>query len=169
MASSRRYSGPSPVTGGSDFATLLAAHESWLLGSLRRSYGPEVAEDLLQDTYLRLLRQKAPTEIRRPKAFLLQVARNLFFDGYRRNLRRAEVDGFSLVTQTRAEGSSQVEALVLKQIILRMPQKLRDVFVLSRFGGMSNDAIAAHLGIRPKTVEDRMTKALAYCAAQLRD
>lgn len=170
MASGRRYSNPHPaIPGGSDLATLFAAHESWLLGSLRRRYGPEVAEDLLQDTYLRLLRQKAPVEIRKPKAFLLQVARNLFLDSYRRNVRRAEADTFSLASRARAEGSSQVERLVLKQIILGMPQKLRDVFVLSRFGGMTNDAIADHLGIRPKTVEARMTQALAYCAAQLRD
>ncbi|MEJ6791064.1 sigma-70 family RNA polymerase sigma factor [Brevundimonas sp. BR2-1] len=148
---------------------MFAAHESWLLGSLRRSYGAEVAEDLLQDTYLRLLRQRVPPEIRKPKAFFLQVARNLFLDGYRKNLRRAEVDSFSLVSQAGAERSSQVEVLVLKQIVLGMPQKLRDVFVLSRFGGMTNEAIAERLGIRPKTVEGRMTQALAYCAAQLRD
>ena len=170
MASGRRNSNPSPaLLGGSDLATLFATHESWLLGSLRRRYGPDVAEDLLQDTYLRLLRQKAPVEIRKPKAFLLQVARNLFLGGYRRNLRRAEAEGWCLVRQAKAEESNQVETLLLKQIILAMPQKLRDVFVLSRFGGMTNDAIAEHLGIRPKTVESRMTQALAYCAAQLRD
>lgn len=169
MASGGRYRKSAPaLPNGSDAETLFNTHGSWLLGSLRRHYGPDLAEDLLQETYLRLVRQQ-PVEILKPKAFLLQVARNLFLTGYRQTVRRTELDTFSLRTQARSEGATQVETIVLKQIILGMPQKLRDVFVLSRFGGMTNDAIAEHLGIRPKTVESRMTQALAYCAAQLRD
>lgn len=169
MASGGRPVNPSPAfPNGSDPETLFNAYGTWLLESLRRRYGPELAEDLVQETYLRLLRQTEPVEILKPKAFLLQIARNLFLSGYRQTLRRAELDTANVRTQARTEGGGQVEAIVLKQIILAMPEKLRDVFVLSRFGGMTNDAIAAHLGIRPKTVESRMTQALAYCAAQLR-
>ena len=169
LASGGRHANPSAAfPNGSDPETLFNTYGTWLLGSLRRRYGPELAEDLLQETYLRLLRQTEPVEILKPKAFLLQIARNLFLSGYRQTLRRAELDTVNVRTQARTEGGGQVEAIVLKQIILAMPQKLRDVFVLSRFGGMTNDAIADHLGIRPKTVESRMTQALAYCAAQLR-
>lgn len=62
----------------------------------------------------------------------------------------------------------QADEVFARQIILGLPQPLRDVFVLSRFGGLTNEQIAEQLGIRPKTVEWRMTKALAHCAAQYR-
>ncbi len=155
------------LSAGSDPEVLFQTHGSWLLGTLRRRFGPEVAEDLLQETYLRLVRQTEVVEVHKPKAFLLRIARNLFLSGYRRDQRRAEIDGVSLTTRAQSEAASQVELLILKDIILRMPRKLRDVFLLSRFGGLSNEAIADRLGIRPKTVESRMTQALAYCAAQL--
>ncbi|RZI99393.1 MAG: RNA polymerase sigma factor [Brevundimonas sp.] len=170
MASGRRSLKRTPaLPTGSDAGSLFDAHGSWLLGSLRRRYGSDLAEDLLQETYLRILRQADPAEIRSPKAYLLQIARNLFIRDYRRKSRRAEVDPGFLWTQAKAEPSSQIQTLVLKEIILGMPQNLREVFLLSRIGGMTNDQIAEQLGIRPKTVEGRMTQALAYCAAQLRD
>ena len=169
MASDCRYANLAPAfPAGSDPQSLFETYGPWLVRILRRRYGPEIAEDLAQDIYLRLLRQTQPVEILKPKAFLLQVARNLFLSHYRRDLRRTELDTLSLRTQAQTEAAAQGEVIVLKEIILGMPQKLRDVFVLSRFGGLTNQAIAIHLGIRPKTVESRMTQALAYCAAQLR-
>src|SRR5690606_36363922 len=137
------------------------------LRTLRRQFGREVADDLLQETYLRVTRHAATIEIVKPKAFLLQVARNLFINGYRRDRLRAAHEQPLFATQARTAAPAQVEALVLKDIILGMPPKLRDVFMLSRFGAMSQQQIADHLGISPKTVAWRMTKALAYCAAQL--
>jgi RNA polymerase sigma-70 factor (ECF subfamily) len=51
---------------------------------------------------------------------------------------------------------------------LRLPENLRDVFVLSRFSGMTNQDIAIHCGVSVKTVEWRMTRALAHIAEGLR-
>lgn len=170
MASGGRQSkSESARPAGSDAETLFNAHGAWLLGSLRHRYGAELAEDLLQETYLKIVRRQDTEKILRPKAFLLQIARNLFLSHHRLNRRRAELDAASLQTQPFSHAAPQVAPLVLKDIILALPEPLRDVFVLSRFGGMSNQQIAEHLGIRLKTVEWRMTKALARCAAQLRD
>ena len=155
------------LSSGSDAETLFATYGAWLLGSLRHRYGADLAEDLLQDTYFNILRQKRPVEIRKPKAFLLQVARNLFVSRYRRDRRREELDAWRSLPTSQA--AAQDAFLLLKEVVLSLPQPLRNVFLLSRFGGMSNQEIANHLGIRLKTVEWRMTKALAQCAAQLRD
>jgi RNA polymerase sigma-70 factor (ECF subfamily) len=58
---------------------------------------------------------------------------------------------------------------MLKQIVLSMPPLYRDIFVLSRFGGMSYPEIAAARGLSVKTVEWRMSKALEHCVARLDD
>lgn len=149
MTSGGRQSKAVPALSGSDAETLFASHGAWLLGSLRHRYGADLAEDLLQDTYFNIVRQKRPVELRKPKAFLLQVARNLFVSRYRRDRRREELDAWQSLPTTQAAA--------------------QDASLLSRFGGMTNQEIANHLGIRLKTVEWRMTKALAQCAAQLRD
>ncbi|WP_421729445.1 RNA polymerase sigma factor [Brevundimonas sp.] len=154
---------------GSDPEALFRAYSPWLLRTLQHKFGREVADDLLQETYLRVTRHAATIEILKPKAFLLQVARNVFLNGYRQKRNRAALEQPLLATRAQTTAADQVETIVLKDIILGMPEKLRDVFVLSRFGAMSQQQIADHLGISPKTVEWRMTKALAYCAAQLRE
>jgi len=65
--------------------------------------------------------------------------------------------------------AEQDEAVLLRQIVSALPPPLRDVFVLSRFAGMTNQDIATACGLSVKTVEWRMTKALALVTLRLRD
>ncbi|MFJ6023075.1 RNA polymerase sigma factor [Brevundimonas sp. NPDC092305] len=142
-------------------------HARWLLRTLQRRFGGDVAEDLVQETYARLAKYGS-VEIANPKPFLLTVARNAFLQGYKRDRRRSEAEQVQFALFGRTEASSQVETVVFRGIVLAMPVKLRDVFLLSRVGGLTNRQIGDQLGIAEKTVEYRMTRALAYCAAQLR-
>ncbi|MNL52786.1 RNA polymerase sigma factor [compost metagenome] len=50
---------------------------------------------------------------------------------------------------------------ILQEYILELPEKRRQVFLLSRKYYMTNKQIAEHLGISVNTVESQMTKALA--------
>lgn len=149
------------------FRELYGEHSTWLRQRLVRRYGAQDADDILQDTWLRFLRYNGKKEVERPQGLLLTIAANLVND--RARARRRDAD--AVRAQSAAGGdfaASQSEELFVKELILSLPQPLRDVFVLSRFGGLTNEQIAKHLGIRPKTVEWRMTKALAHCAAQFR-
>tara|TARA_R110000787_G_scaffold2782_3_gene10866 strand:- start:12711 stop:13088 length:378 start_codon:yes stop_codon:yes gene_type:complete len=124
---------------------------------------------LFQETWLRVGPYQASQGIRHPKALLLRIASNLAADLYAGRDRRArcarevgQLDGWGV------EMPAQTDEVLAKQLVLSLPVPLRDVFVLSRFGGLTNTQIGEQLGISPKTVEWRMTKALAHCAAQLR-
>jgi RNA polymerase sigma-70 factor (ECF subfamily) len=129
------------------------------------------ADDIVQDTWLRILRAP-PADISYPRAFLSRVALNLFRDNRRRErLRREKLhliaanDSPSLQTDNLYE---QEVGPLLEQIIAGLPEPLRDVFMLSRFQHMTNRDIAEHLGISVKTVELRIGKAMEQCLTKLR-
>lgn len=134
---------------------------------IRKRFGWD-AEDVVQEAWLWIIPMSAQAPIRHPKALLFKVASNIAITRARQIRRRQEILAASLTGEVTAYSADQPEAVLLRQITLGLPRPLRDVFVLSRIGGLSNDQIAEQLGISPKTVEWRMTKALAYCAAQLR-
>lgn len=144
-------------------------HGAWFWARLVRRYGVQEAEDLVQDTWLRVSRLCTTGDIRTPKAFLLKVAANI---AHGRTAKRIRLE--QTVSEVRGldswgvQEATQGEEVLARQMVLSLPQPLRDVFVLSRVGGLTNSQIAEQLGISPKTVEWRMTKALAHCAAQLR-
>jgi RNA polymerase sigma-70 factor (ECF subfamily) len=49
-----------------------------------------------------------------------------------------------------------------EELISELPEKRKQIFILSRKSGLSNREIAQKLKISEKTVENQMTKALAY-------
>lgn len=145
---------------------LYRRYAGWLDGRLRAHVDADQAADVVQETYLRAAPYRSG-DIRHPKSFLLRIALNLIRDESRRRKRRAESSGNG--GEDRSEAASQAEQLMLKQIVLTMPPLYRDIFVLSRFGGMTYSEIAAARGLNVKTVEWRMSKALEHCVARLDD
>ena len=152
-----------------DVGTVYARYSDWLRSRLVSRYGIQDAEDLLQETWLRLAPYQGADGIRHPKALLLKIASNLAADKFGRRRRRDLHAGETVAAQGwNIELPSQTDEMFAKQVVMGLPQPLRDVFVLSRIKGLSNRQIAEQLGISSKTVEWRMTKALAHCAAQFR-
>jgi RNA polymerase sigma-70 factor (ECF subfamily) len=140
---------------------LYREHRSWLMRFLRRRFGGLVAEELAQEAFVRTLGSQ--TKVRNPRAFLARVAvRAALEEGRRRPRDLAPIH--ALVVAPHAD-----EALLLEQIILNLPEPLREVFLLSRFGGLSNVEIAHRCNLSVKRVEARITKARAMCAALMRD
>jgi RNA polymerase sigma-70 factor (ECF subfamily) len=149
---------------------LFRRHQGWLLALLRLRYGRDLAEDLLQETFLKAAQQNPDPPPRHPKAWLITIARNAARDRHRQGLVRNHLQGGDAAFHLERGGSAahQDEDLTLKQVVLKLPPHLRDVCVLSRFAGLTYPEIAERLGIAVKTVEWRMTKALAAITRQLK-
>ena len=60
-------------------------------------------------------------------------------------------------------------AVNIDKAVSELPQKYRETFKMSRFGEMTNDAIAKELGISVKTVEYRITQSLKILRIKLKD
>lgn len=62
--------------------------------------------------------------------------------------------------QTRRRAATKDERQVLVRAILKLPIRLREVFLLHRMAGMSYSDIGLHLGMTPKAVETSLAAAL---------
>jgi RNA polymerase sigma factor (sigma-70 family) len=142
-------------------------HGNWLLTFLRRRFGPQDAEDIAQDIYARAAATRS--HIHNPRGFLTTLAVRVVRDRFRREAVRPMLVGEGEASSRAATASEAAETLLQKQIIQALPPQLREVFLLRSFTPMTNAEIAEHCRISVKTVEERVTKALAICKVLLRD
>lgn len=149
---------------------LYRRHAAWLVAALRRRFGSDQAEDLSQEAFFKM-RAYLAGEVRRPRALLMTIATNAARERFRQT--QTHAPDAAACTQVREDDiwtdGDQEAQLFLKEVILDLPPKLRDVFLLNRFEGLTYEEIARRLGISVKSVEWRMSKALAACAARLRE
>lgn len=128
------------------------------------------APDLSQEALLRAL--NSGEVARHPRAFIARIARNIAIDEARKLKVRG---GAALQIDALPDhvapwvGPDQEAALLLKQVIMGLPELYRDVFILSRFHGLSYEEIARERGLSVKAIEYRMSRALALCQEALRD
>ena len=139
-------------------------HRAWLTAALTRRYGSDAADDITQDTWLRVRGYVPPAPIRRPKSMLMRIALNLASNHRRKAAREAPTDPRDWTFDRRSTEGDQDAAVIFEQMLLALPPKLRDVFYLTHVEQKTYAEIAALLGISLGAVEKRMRQAVAKCA-----
>lgn len=153
--------------GDAPLRDLYRLYSGWLAARLRARFGDE-ADDLVQEAYVRVTPYSRLGAIRHPKALLMSIVNNLAVDRRRRHQPNSLRPGDERTSAMDVEAASQAEAVLLRQLVLGMPEELRTVFVLSRFVHLPYSEISERLGIPVTTVQWRMRQALDYCTNQLR-
>jgi RNA polymerase sigma-70 factor, ECF subfamily len=159
------------------FERLLRRHRRPLYTFFVRMLGDRArAEDLAQETFLRIVKGSAQWEHRaRFQTWLYTIARNLCVDASRRDrFRRSESldvqdgeEGRPLVDSVpsevpspdRAAASAQLRPM-LQRALLSLPPEQREVFVLREQAGIAFKEIAELVGVNENTVKSRMRYAL---------
>jgi RNA polymerase sigma factor (sigma-70 family) len=141
--------------------------------------GSEGAEDLIQETYLRMLQHPDPESIENPRAFLYQIAANLSIDHHRRQIIRERIHCQDSEVETELAmvadpGYSPEDHLVLYQdldrlnaVLMELPEITRYAFVLQRLEGMSHNEVASRLGISVRNSERYVARAASHILNRL--
>ncbi|MBQ9357842.1 MAG: RNA polymerase sigma-70 factor [Prevotella sp.] len=121
----------------------------------------EAVEDVVQDCFLRLM--ELGTEPQNTRAWLYTAVRNRCIDLLRRkgpilhDVMPSDADG--PIDDDEAQERSAREAAIW-QAIDELPQRCREVFLLSKRDGLTYGEIARRLNLSEKTVEHQVSKAL---------
>ncbi|MFL6191564.1 MAG: RNA polymerase sigma factor [Actinomycetes bacterium] len=146
---------------------------------LGRVADPELARDLLQETFLRAWRRLSeigPLPEGQQRAWLFTVARNLAIDSYRAGAaRQAAETALRHDTATRettvAGPHLQVEhgerLAQLEAAIRRLPEDQRVILSMTTAGELTSQQIGQALGVPAGTVRYRLSQARKQLAAAL--
>ena len=159
------------------FERLLRRHRGPLFTFLVRMTGDrEKAEDLAQETFLRIVKGASSWEQRaRFQTWLYTIARNLCVDQSRRDkFRRTDSldetgpdDGPPLVESVPSQAAAPDRDAenarlrpVLQRALLSLPAEQREVFILREQAGVPFKEIADMVGVNENTIKSRMRYAL---------
>jgi RNA polymerase sigma-70 factor (ECF subfamily) len=137
----------------------------------------EDSEDMVQETFLRVLRHRDRLpEIRDARVWLIRITWNLVLDRKRRQKTRPENEDISELARVlpakemradQAVIAAQRHARVLA-LIDELPAKERQALLLSALEELSNAEIASVLGITESSVRSRLFRARRDLAEKLR-
>ncbi|HEX3128222.1 MAG TPA: RNA polymerase sigma factor [Thermoanaerobaculia bacterium] len=123
---------------------------------LRRLLGdPTLADDALQESYLRFLRHppRASRDQREQRGYLFQIATNLARDGWRtRERERSLVERFLSLWPARSERSGGALSLDMGSALQRLPQRERALLWLAYVEGYDHREIAGIFNLKEGSV-----------------
>ena len=158
------------------------AVSSWDLNALFRAYRQrlfhfvrrrrlewDTADDIVQDTFLRVAVTPSLPDPRYAQSYLYRTANNLVTDHFRRERIRDVVQTGDETLQYVADNRPSPEHIVwsrqelrrLQSAIDHLPKKLRDVLILARIDGKTYAEIGKKLDIPAQTAFSRMVRALS--------
>ena len=117
-----------------------------------------VAEDIVEDCFVRVLQKGLPDE-GGMASFMHVAVRNRAIDYLRRARPECSLAEEILISDDDDFDGSAEESRIWEALD-RLPEKRRQIFILSRRDGMSHEEIASELGISIRTVKNQISRAL---------
>ncbi len=147
-----------------------------LVQFVSRSIQPPLnANDIVQESFIRLIRHPALHTITNRKAYLFRIALNLTIDHQRHHTASTKaLQHFKHQEGHRVETRTAETILLAKEELARLLQALTElspqcqrIFYLNRFAGLKHREIAEQLHISTRTVEENIKRALIHSHRRL--
>jgi RNA polymerase sigma factor (sigma-70 family) len=159
------------------FAEEVQPHDQALRGYLRRQYPALDTDDLVQESYLRLLKRHASGQIESTKSYLFTIARNTANRVFRRRRLYSDVPvnelpPSCLLVEGRDAADSANAQLRLQlaiEAIDGLPARCREVVKLVALEGLSYGETADRLQLSEATVRVQMARGVARCMEFIRE
>lgn len=127
------------------------------------------AEDVVEEVFLKLWeRREQFVDFGEVKGFLYVSVRNGCLNVFRsRQREETRAATFMHLYGNDSRGSNEAEIIYsellaeIRRSVDALPAKMREIFILSHYKKMSNEAIAARLNLSHQTVRNQKSKALA--------
>lgn len=144
--------------------------------SLKYIKSKEEAEELVQSVFLKVWEnQKNLKKNTSFKSYLFTIAYNEICNLFRRRKYQqnfiAKIEIESSVTSGETEDQIEFQFVLeqVDQIIARLPEKQKIIFLKSRKEGKSTKEIADELGLSPGTVDNYISESLKFIRSNLKD
>lgn len=161
------------------FAREILPHETGLRVWLVRHHPTlrDELDDIVQESYLRLLRAQATGPIRCPRTYLFGIARYVALEMHRKRRILSfasvnalpETDTIAVDADVVAMITHNQELALTAEAIKQLPDRCREVVTLRTIEGLSYRQIAARLGLAEETVRVQMARAVKKCITFLRE
>lgn len=152
-------------------------HEDALRGYLRRQFPSVDADDVVQESYLRLLKARAQGGIASTRAYVFAIARNTALTLFHRRRIYSPVALDELPEWRVLDGTHDVAGRVDHQLRLelavaaidQLPGRCREIFRMAVLDRLSAAEIAQRTGLGEKTVYTQIAIGTRKCSDYLRE
>ena len=141
-----------------------------------------ISQDIVQDVFVKFWEVKSEIKEKNIEAFLFRMVRNKCLD-YIRHIKVVENFQYNYKNKAKYEELYRIDfigdepyVLIEKELrdeiektIQSLPDRCKEVFLLSRVKGLKNKEIAEKLGINIKNVERHISRALTVFKAKFSD
>ena len=118
------------------------------------------AEDIVEDAFMKVWQRiEKGDNIENFRAYMYRSVRNESISFLRNKKEFVEFENIPEIDDETID-TSERDAKIWKAIE-ELPEKCREIFLLSKRDGLSNEEIAIEMGISKKTVKNQMTKAFS--------
>lgn len=136
-----------------------------------KSGDTEVAEDIVQDAFLKLWEMRSSVRVETARALLYTISANLFSNRFKRMKLNLKLQQTKLEDRTFETPEFELEIKEfnekLQRVLSELNENSRIVFLMNRMDQLTYNEIAERLGLSVKAVEKRMKKALEHIRSEI--